>query len=221
MKIPFQQPASITVRAVRIKGLRALHPAVFTGRHAGVTARANWVRNHHCELSQTTPPVINIPMTCQKRLLILVFLSWIIAVPVAAIAGPHKGVVGPMEPATPVIVSGKLLTYEGQPAASQRIHFENAVSGDLFLAKTGPDGSFAFALPPGGYELRVEQGPIVVDFIDAQGEAVYAGHGVRTPKDPILAASRGTGGRPDSESGSDYLQRTGQQSILSDRPDTT
>ncbi|MGO9060034.1 MAG: hypothetical protein ACLQU2_22035 [Candidatus Binataceae bacterium] len=121
-------------------------------------------------------------MTCQRRLLIIVFLAWIIAVPVAAIAGPHKGVVGPMEPATPVIVSGKLLTYEGQPAASQRIHFENAVSGDLFLAKTGPDGSFAFALPPGGYELRVEQGPIVVDFIDAQGEAVSLGTVSEPPK---------------------------------------
>jgi hypothetical protein len=115
------------------------------------------------------------PMTCQKRLPVLVFLSAIVAVPVAAIAGPHKGVVGRMEPATPVIVSGKLLTYEGQPAASQPIHFENLVSGDLFLATTGPDGSFAYALPPGGYDLRVEQGPIVVDFIDAQDEAVRLG----------------------------------------------
>ncbi len=114
-------------------------------------------------------------MTCQKRLSILVLLSAIVAVPIAAIAGPHKGVVGHLDPATPVVVSGKLLTYAGQPAASRAIHFQNVVSGDLFLARTGPDGSFAYALPPGGYDLRVEQGPIIVDFIDAQGEAVTLG----------------------------------------------
>ena len=45
----------------------------------------------------------------------------------------------------------------------------------LFLARTGADGSFAFALPPGGYNLRDEQGPIIVDFIDAQGEDVTLG----------------------------------------------
>jgi hypothetical protein len=114
-------------------------------------------------------------MTCPKRPLILAFLFSIVATPVAAIAGPHKGVVGPMEPATSVVVSGKLLTYEGQPAANQPVHFENVVSGDLFLAQTGQDGRFSFALPPGGYDLRVEQGPVVVKFIDAQGEAVSLG----------------------------------------------
>ena len=107
-----------------------------------------------------------------------------VAAPVAAIAGPHKGVVGPLQPATSVVVSGKLLTYEGQPAANQPIHFENLVSGDLFLAQTGQDGSFSFPLPPGEYDLRVEQGPIVVNFIDAdtEEEAVTVGTVSEPPK---------------------------------------
>jgi hypothetical protein len=114
---------------------------------------------------------INMRMTCPKRLLAFTLLSSMVAAPVAAIAGPHRGVVGALEPATPVIVSGKLLTHEGQPAANQPIHFENIVSGDLFLAQTAQDGSFSFPLPPGEYDLRVEQGPIVVNFIDADIEA--------------------------------------------------
>jgi hypothetical protein len=83
-----------------------------------------------------------------------------------------------------VVVSGKLLTYEGQPAANQPIHFENLVSGDLFLAQTGQDGSFSFPLPPGEYDLRVEQGPIVVNFIDVytQEEAVTVGTVSEPPK---------------------------------------
>jgi hypothetical protein len=123
-------------------------------------------------------------MICPKRLLILALLSSLVAAPVAAIAGPHKGVVGPLQPAFPVVVSGKLLTYEGQPAANQPIHFENVVSGDLFLAKTGPDGAFSFPLPPGGYDLRVEQGPIVVGLIDVQedAEAITVGTVSEPPK---------------------------------------
>ena len=146
-----------------------------------------------------------------------------VAAPVAAIAGPHKGVVGPLQPATSVVVSGKLLTYEGQPAANQPIHFENLVSGDLFLAQTGQDGSFSFPLPPGEYDLRVEQGPIVVNFIDADTEARsrYGWHRVRAPQDPILAASRRTCRCPDLESGTDHFQRIRKQSILSDQSDTT
>jgi hypothetical protein len=105
-------------------------------------------------------------MTCQKLLrLTLVFALAIITLPAAALAGPHKGVVGPMQPAVPVEVSGKLLTHEGQPAANRQIHFENRVSGDVFLTKTGPDGSFSFALPPGEYNLREEHGPIIAGYI--------------------------------------------------------
>src|SRR5271155_4244030 len=123
-------------------------------------------------------------MICLKRLLTLALLSSMVAAPVAAIAGPHKGVVGRLQPAAPVVVSGKLLTYEGQPAANQPIHFENIVSGDLFLAQTGQDGIFSFPVPPGEYDLRVEQGPIVVNFIDAdiEAEAVTLGTVSEPPK---------------------------------------
>lgn len=100
----------------------------------------------------------------------------------AANAGMYTGVAGKLLPATPVVISGKLLTYEGQPAANQGIHFENVVSGDLFPTKTRQDGSFSLPVPPGGYALRVAQGPIVVSMIDAQGEAVTLGTVSEPPK---------------------------------------
>lgn len=77
--------------------------------------------------------------------------------------------------ATPVTVSGKLLTYEGQPAAERQIHFENAVSGDAYLTKTGKDGSFSIALPAASYNLREEHGPIVAGDIQAWSGAVNLG----------------------------------------------
>ena len=43
-----------------------------------------------------------------------------------------------------------------------RLHFDNLVSGDIFLARTGSDGSFSTDLPPGSYDLRAEHGAVVV-----------------------------------------------------------
>jgi len=100
-------------------------------------------------------------MTFPTRLAPLALWFAILTVPAAAVAGPHKGVVGKMTPAAPVLVSGKLLTYQGQPAGNRQIHLENTVSGDSFLTQTGNDGSFSIALPPAGYNLREEHGPIV------------------------------------------------------------
>ncbi len=77
--------------------------------------------------------------------------------------------------ATPVTVSGKLLTYEGQPAAERQIHFENTVSADAYLTKTGKDGGFSIALPPASYNLREEHGPIVAGDVQAWSGAVNLG----------------------------------------------
>jgi hypothetical protein len=58
-------------------------------------------------------------------------------------------------------VSGTLTTPEGRPAPDRQIHFENRVSGVLYLMRTDADGSFATHLPPGVYDLREESGTII------------------------------------------------------------
>jgi hypothetical protein len=58
-------------------------------------------------------------------------------------------------------VSGTFATYEGQPAPSRDLHFENCVTRDSYLAPTHRDGAFAQSLPPGCYNLRTERGAIV------------------------------------------------------------
>ena len=58
-------------------------------------------------------------------------------------------------------VSGVLTTYQGQPAPSRDLHFENCVTQDEYLAPTHTDGSFAQRLPPGCYDLRAERGAIL------------------------------------------------------------
>lgn len=126
-------------------------------------------------LSHDPPLAINSRMTFPKCLVL--FAPWcaILAVAAAAFAGPRKGVVGNLLPATPVVISGKLLTNEGAPAANRQIHFENSVSGDSYLTWTGNDGSFSIALPPASYNLREEHGPIVVGDIQAWNNAVSLG----------------------------------------------
>src|SRR5579871_1428757 len=106
-------------------------------------------------------------MNAPNRLVPLAVLVALLAAPAISPAGPHKGVVGTMLPASPVVIDGKLLTYQGQPAADRQIHFENIVSGDAFLTRTGKDGGFNIALPPAVYNLREEHGPIIVRDIQA------------------------------------------------------
>jgi len=106
---------------------------------------------------------INIRMILAKRLVLLAPWCAILAVAGSALAGPHKGVVG------------KLLTNEGEPAADRQVHFENTVSGDAYLTRTGADGSFSIALPPAAYNLREEHGPVVVRDIQAWNNTVSLG----------------------------------------------
>src|SRR5438874_5189459 len=52
-------------------------------------------------------------------------------------------------------VSGVLTAYgSSTPLVSRDLHFQNRITGDLFLSPTHQDGSFAALLPPGDYSLR-------------------------------------------------------------------
>jgi len=59
------------------------------------------------------------------------------------------------------LISGVLTTVDGQPASDRQIHFENRVSGTLYLVRTNADGAFSADLPPGLYDLRRETGPVI------------------------------------------------------------
>ncbi len=77
----------------------------------------------------------------------------------AAIAGALMLVAARAEA---TMVSGVYVAREGGKAlADHQLHFENRISRDIFLARTGNDGSFASDLPPGTYDLRAERGLIV------------------------------------------------------------
>jgi hypothetical protein len=114
-------------------------------------------------------------MTCSKRFIILALAFASIAIPIGAIAGPHKGVAGLFVEVRTSIARGRLLTHHGQPAAGQQIHFENRVSGDVLLTKTCADGSFSLALAPGAYDLRDEDGPIIVRYINVRDQDINLG----------------------------------------------
>ena len=102
-------------------------------------------------------------------------------------AGPRKGVVGHFMEVRMPVARGKLLTHQGQPAAGRQIHFENRVSGDVFLTKARGDGSFSLALAPGAYDLRDEDGPIIVRYIDVRDQDINLGT-VSEPRAPCAAA---------------------------------
>ncbi len=114
-------------------------------------------------------------MTHLKRLVILAVALASIAIPISTIAGPHTGVVGLFVEVRTSVASGRLLNHEGQPAAGRQIHFENRVGGDVFLTKTGPDGGFSLALAPGAYDLRDEDGPTIVRYIDVRDQDINLG----------------------------------------------
>lgn len=66
-------------------------------------------------------------------------------------------------------VTGVLTTYHGQLAPERQIHFENRVTQDIFLARTGKDGAFSADLPAGSYSLRLERGAIAATFLVGLG----------------------------------------------------
>jgi hypothetical protein len=58
-------------------------------------------------------------------------------------------------------VSGRLFNRDGKALGDHQLHFENRISGDIYLARTEGDGSFSTELPPGSYDLRAERGLVV------------------------------------------------------------
>ncbi len=59
------------------------------------------------------------------------------------------------------IVSGSMTYRNGKAADKRQLHFENRITGDMYVAPTEADGSFTADLPPGLYDLRAERGVIL------------------------------------------------------------
>jgi len=102
--------------------------------------RAQPVKNRRHGMPRKTSPVL-------KRLLALI----------AVVVSVSSGAIS----AQAALVSGILTTPDGHPASDRQIHFENRVTGVLYLVRTDSDGKFSAHLPPGVYDLRQERGPII------------------------------------------------------------
>jgi hypothetical protein len=114
-------------------------------------ARATCEKRRH-GMPRKTSPVL-------KRLLALI----------AVVVSVSSGAIS----AQAALVSGILTTPDGHPASDRQIHFENRVTGVLYLVRTDPDGKFSAHLPPGVYDLRQERGPIIragIGVIGASGD---------------------------------------------------
>ncbi len=72
-------------------------------------------------------------------------------------------------------VSGSYSDRRGTPLSGHQLHFENRISGDIYLTRTGADGSFSAELPPGSYDLRAERGLVLHRDLHVDREAVNLG----------------------------------------------
>jgi hypothetical protein len=77
--------------------------------------------------------------------------------------------------ANAAMVSGVYTSPGGTPLGDHQLHFENRISGDMYLTRTGGDGSFVSDLPPGIYDLRAERGLIVKSGIRVGGPDLSVG----------------------------------------------
>jgi hypothetical protein len=73
-------------------------------------------------------------------------------------------------------VSGMMSYRNGAPADKRELHYENRVTGDMYVAPTNPDGTFTASLPPGLYDLRAERGVILARKIRVDAADVNIGH---------------------------------------------
>jgi hypothetical protein len=77
--------------------------------------------------------------------------------------------------ANAAVVAGTYTSHGGSPLADRQLHFENRISGDIFLIRTGADGSFSADLPPGDYDLRAERGLVIKSDIAVDTSEVSIG----------------------------------------------
>lgn len=120
---------------------------------------------------------MDIPIPEPNRSIVLAFLrilahvftrSAVLAAAIAALAGmPSR--------AQAATVSGILVQYEGAPDPNRDLHFENAITHDIYLAPTHQDGSFSQQLPPGTYRLRTEVGAVLASDINVADADVPLG----------------------------------------------
>jgi hypothetical protein len=78
------------------------------------------------------------------------------------------------------MVSGVYTNRSGTPLADHQLHFENKISGDMYLTRTDTDGSFSSELPPGSYDLRAERGVVLKSGIRVDAGDLNLG---RVPQD--------------------------------------
>ena len=78
--------------------------------------------------------------------------------------------------AAAAIVSGTMSYRNGSPADKRQLHYENRVTGDMYVAPTTGDGTFSADLPPGLYDLRAERGVILKNKIRVDAEDMNVGH---------------------------------------------
>jgi hypothetical protein len=83
-------------------------------------------------------------------------------------------------------VSGVLTGYESSnPLASRDLHFQNNITGDIYLSPTHSDGSFAVVVPPGAYSLRTETGAVLIKNVEVgQADLVLGGVSELAPLAP-------------------------------------
>lgn len=105
------------------------------------------------------------------RILALVFTRSAVLAAALAIAA----LTGMSSRANAATVSGILVQYEGAPDPSRDLHFENAITHDIYMAPTHQDGSFSQQLPPGTYRLRTEVGAILASDIGVANTDVPLG----------------------------------------------
>jgi hypothetical protein len=94
------------------------------------------------------------------------------------------------------VVSGVYISSGGTPIADHQLHFQNRISGDMFLVRTGTDGSFASDLPPGVYDLRGERGLVIKSGIRVDGPDFDLGHISKSTALNLLAPFELQGVRP-------------------------
>jgi hypothetical protein len=83
------------------------------------------------------------------------------------IIGVIIGIIGvSSDEAAAARVSGVLTGYnDPTPLASRDLHFQNVITGDVYLSPTHSDGSFRASVPAGKYRLRTETGAVLVKSI--------------------------------------------------------